>query len=310
MAEVILTATNPEDSSVVPVACNEKGELLLDQSVSGIPGPPGPEGPQGPPGSGGGGITLPPNPENGDVLGWYNDELAWLQVEGVSPGPRPTDLFGPILEVDSSTFTIQGYAPRDFPPGSILRVSDIDGGTPLGINNDEYWRDHVEGMYSQAHINSVFDGSKSNSCYIEIGGNQLTFDDTFPTAQNGISIYWYYTDRSRIKVETSAGEYQLNTTGYSGHGEFEIPLVGKLQKIYGVANTENSGLGYIKIDDKMLVDSDYEFKIRIQTQVDNHTYVGFYMPGDPFKPSNYLKWEPQTREEILEAINSRKPQQT
>lgn len=30
MADVRLTATNPEDSSVVPVACNAKGELLLE----------------------------------------------------------------------------------------------------------------------------------------------------------------------------------------------------------------------------------------------------------------------------------------
>lgn len=31
MADVRLTATNPEDSSVVPVACNAKGELLLEE---------------------------------------------------------------------------------------------------------------------------------------------------------------------------------------------------------------------------------------------------------------------------------------
>ena len=31
MADVRLTATNPQDSSVVPVACNSKGELLLEQ---------------------------------------------------------------------------------------------------------------------------------------------------------------------------------------------------------------------------------------------------------------------------------------
>ena len=31
MADVRLTATNPADSSVVPVACNEKGELKLEE---------------------------------------------------------------------------------------------------------------------------------------------------------------------------------------------------------------------------------------------------------------------------------------
>ena len=34
MADVRLTATNPEDSSVVPVACNDKGELKLEEIPS------------------------------------------------------------------------------------------------------------------------------------------------------------------------------------------------------------------------------------------------------------------------------------
>ena len=40
MSDVRLTATNPEDSSAVPVACNDKGELLLqeipDYSFNGV----------------------------------------------------------------------------------------------------------------------------------------------------------------------------------------------------------------------------------------------------------------------------------
>jgi len=49
MADVRLTATNPEDSSAVPVACNSKGELLLEEPQTVV----GPEGPQGPPGNDG-----------------------------------------------------------------------------------------------------------------------------------------------------------------------------------------------------------------------------------------------------------------
>ena len=33
MSDVRLTATNPEDSTVVPVACNERGELLVTKTV-------------------------------------------------------------------------------------------------------------------------------------------------------------------------------------------------------------------------------------------------------------------------------------
>lgn len=48
MADVLLTATGP-DSQVYPVACNEKGELLLEEPIvsEGPQGPPGPEGPAG-----------------------------------------------------------------------------------------------------------------------------------------------------------------------------------------------------------------------------------------------------------------------
>lgn len=34
MTDVRLTATNPEDSSVVPVACNDKGELKLEEPIA------------------------------------------------------------------------------------------------------------------------------------------------------------------------------------------------------------------------------------------------------------------------------------
>ena len=46
MADVRLTATNPEDSSVVPVACNEKGELKLEEPLV-VEGPPGEKGDKG-----------------------------------------------------------------------------------------------------------------------------------------------------------------------------------------------------------------------------------------------------------------------
>lgn len=52
MADVRLTATNPEDSSVVPVACDAAGRLLLEEPQV-IEGPPGPQGEQGPPGQDG-----------------------------------------------------------------------------------------------------------------------------------------------------------------------------------------------------------------------------------------------------------------
>ena len=50
MTDVRLTATNPEDSTVVPVSCNAKGELLLEEPIY-IEGPTGPKGDKGDPGA-------------------------------------------------------------------------------------------------------------------------------------------------------------------------------------------------------------------------------------------------------------------
>ena len=47
MADVRLTAINPEDSSVVPVTCDASGRLLLEERGVGPQGPPGPQGDPG-----------------------------------------------------------------------------------------------------------------------------------------------------------------------------------------------------------------------------------------------------------------------
>jgi len=68
MSDVRLTATNPEDSSVVPVACNAKGQLLLEDplTVEGPEGPRGPEGPKGDDGEDGApGDSFVPDPSTG-----------------------------------------------------------------------------------------------------------------------------------------------------------------------------------------------------------------------------------------------------
>ncbi len=113
MIDVRITATNPEDSSLVPVPCNSRGELLTvaplieaipndleiqgDLTVTGLingsvggsepgpegpqgpDGPPGPEGPQGPDGADGEGVPLPYGQEN-DVLQILDGVPVWQQL--------------------------------------------------------------------------------------------------------------------------------------------------------------------------------------------------------------------------------------
>ena len=90
MADVRLTATNPDDSSVVPVACNAKGELLLEEGHAGAQGEkgekgdkgdPGPEGPPGPKGDPGEVIHQLPDPAPAaqySTLRTVDGEAVWI----------------------------------------------------------------------------------------------------------------------------------------------------------------------------------------------------------------------------------------
>ncbi len=119
MIDVRLAATNPEDSTLVPVSCNARGELNTvapkieeipndlkidgDLTVTGLingsdgvgepgppgsPGEPGGQGPQGPQGDPGEGVPLPYG-EEGSYLGIINGVPQWNIPVGPGPEPEP-----------------------------------------------------------------------------------------------------------------------------------------------------------------------------------------------------------------------------
>ena len=97
---VVLLGTQ-SNGETLPVQVDATGRLVAEglqgeqgeQGEQGIQGPPGPEGP---PGSGG--ITLPPDPYEGALLGWLNGGLAWV---GTPPVPIPEGVFGYTLSLFS-----------------------------------------------------------------------------------------------------------------------------------------------------------------------------------------------------------------
>ena len=74
MAILYGTQSNGE---TLPVLVDQFGNLLA-KGIDGTQGPQGPPGPDGPPGQDGGDFPLPPDPEDGDVLGWQDNQLAWI----------------------------------------------------------------------------------------------------------------------------------------------------------------------------------------------------------------------------------------
>ena len=71
MSNPVILYGTAEDGSTLPVKVDATGRLVAQ-------GLPGPEGPEGPPGVG----ELPPDPQEGQVLGWENGELVWMDQGG------------------------------------------------------------------------------------------------------------------------------------------------------------------------------------------------------------------------------------
>ena len=112
--DVRLTATNPEDSSVVPVACNEKGELKLEEPLV-VEGPPGEQGEPGPPG------------QDGDPFsGNFADDVTF---------GGNADFSGNILSTTWATSSL-GYALENTAQGGSIGIqtSASASGSAFGIN--------------------------------------------------------------------------------------------------------------------------------------------------------------------------------
>ena len=117
MTDARLVATNPADSTLVPVACTPQGFIKTEPPGEGPPGPPGEKGDtgdQGPPG--------PPGPDelpdfstavDGSVLTVISGSLVW-QAPAV---PVSTKL------ISNSVFSYRDQSGNDFPSTSVAEIN-------------------------------------------------------------------------------------------------------------------------------------------------------------------------------------------
>lgn len=299
MADVRLTATNPEDSSVVPVACNSKGQLLLEEPIAGPPGPPGQNGQdgqdgqdgapgeQGPPGKDGiDGIPLPPDPYEGAILGWLNNQLAWI---GTPPVPIPEGVFGPIISWDSeaSYLQIEGPIPDTVRNGVTVYQCDERGEYfTEGWNTSEFWRDlttYDAGQVASAQIRYIFDGDTNSSCQSERGYNPIL---TWPAGVIGgnpddIIRVFFQGNQTTVPingVDRTITQYAWNT----------IPdnYLRSLQVLHpSGGNISNPGA--IEVNGKIYVDSDKSINIRVN-QLYGNGLIGVASNAIGFTPGKYL----------------------
>ena len=115
MTEPVILLGTQSNGETLPVQVNEFGQLVAE-------GLQGPEGEQGPPGEPGppGSIDLPPDPFEGAILGWQNNQLAWL---GASI-ELPADTYGPFTYANGILEVPQNL---DLPYGTQLYMSTETG---------------------------------------------------------------------------------------------------------------------------------------------------------------------------------------
>ena len=326
MDDVRLTATNPADSSIVPVACNDKGELLLEEPITGppgedgqdgAPGGQGPEGPQGPPGvqgppgedgkdgkdgkdgedgkDGADGIQLPPDPYEGAFLGWLNGGLSWI---GTPPIEVPEGVFGPILlsEQNGSVITVSGAIPNNVSSGVyVFQCNSLGNEVTQGKLVGNYAQlstitnEGSNGGTKPGYSNKLnaFDGDEGSGVYAKSN----------TTAVFNFAACDFPEGSVRIKTGRSGGGGASGLTynngsavpGFNGDpGWYDIP--GRLNslELTHIGGSYEIGLHAITINGALLIDKTYSLNMRVQSVAGN-MLIGTPQPSMNFESGQFLK---------------------
>ena len=174
---VILLGTQ-SNGETLPVQVDAFGRLVAEglQGSEGPEGPQGPEGPEGPPGE----IELPPDPYEGALLGWLNNELAWV---GTPPVPIPPGVFGPIIgwDAQSGVLAVEGEIPTAVGNGVYVWQCNSDGTNfTEGWNTSQVWSSACTGNPESGRpFTNIFDGNLATftSC-IAVSYTHLTLPTT------------------------------------------------------------------------------------------------------------------------------------
>ena len=312
MTDVRLVATNPEDSTLVPVASNARGELLTQAPViEKVPNDVEIDGnlqvngsivdSNGNPIGGGGGITLPPDPYEGAVLGWLNGGLAWL---GTPPIEVPEGSFGPIESWDVGGYlTVEGEVPATVVNGvTVYQVDELGEPYTEGWNVSRVWSDNssVSGGSLVGDLNTAdkaFNGSTDTNdgyVYAPSGGRQtVTFSPPITYASKLEIWCWQFSngvfevngvDISTI-VNRDAPSWTggwVNLTNTIGTGSISSISVTK------TAAGTSAGFAAIRADDVLLVDQGHSLNLRVSNVVES-TLIGVANQDVPFTAGKFVK---------------------
>jgi hypothetical protein len=181
--------------NTLPVLVDQFGNLL----AKGIPGD---EGPPGPPG---GAFALPPDPVNGDVLGWENGQLVWI-----GEPPLPAGTFGPYVYYPNGSNLVVPQTPT-LNNGDLLFMSDADG-------NQAYYTPETNTVSSVVVIQGGWNltSAATNNWWEAI---VYGADKFVAVAANGSGRVMYSTDGINWSPATATEQTQWRAVAY-GDGKF------------------------------------------------------------------------------------------
>lgn len=264
MAILYGTQSNGE---TLPVLVDQFGNLIAKgiEGQPGTPGEPGSPGPPGPPGVG----QLPPDPFEGAVLGWQDNELAWLG--GSVPLPAGTygpytynsaqeqlnipqdasslvngqqlymsDSKGNLTNVAYLTDTIASVAGNvlTFPTANNFDKFEVGDAvqSTKDWNQDEVWSDIVTissgGVNSSFPLIQGFNGSTSNRTEGSKNGEYLEIPISATIASGGVRVYASVGSSGPMVITLFNGATQVDkVTSSSGDWHAPNTYAGAITKI-------------------------------------------------------------------------------
>lgn len=293
MTDARLVGTNPETSELVPVAVNAQGQLKTEiAKIEEIPNDLLVSGDLTVTGTiNGGGISLPPDPYEGALLGWENNQLAWI---GTPPVPIPEGVFGPIKSWDpeSSYLEVEGSIPSGLGTGVFVYQCNAAGELFMpDCNTSEDWSDTAQGISKwSGELPDFFNGGLTSASPwfgLTTGDNQYFFyDRNIPLDGNSsIQVYSNNAGSPAYKINKKA----VTHIQQNGYNELQIPEGETRLAHVSVSLSGHSEQYGIKVNGKTLVNSSNTLSLRIQSILPNGFVGTPNNAGVSFAVGQYLK---------------------
>ena len=287
---VILLGTQ-SNGETLPVQVDEFGRLVAEglqgaEGEAGAPGPEGPEGPEGPQGPPGSGIELPPDPYEGALLGWLNNELAWV---GTPPVPIPPGSFGPITEwsIQEGWVKVDGQVPDTVANGVYIYQVNADGNRYTeGFNTRKTWS---LGLSSVSGFQEIRPPERAFNGIITESADTKQARDTMTLTNLG------FNENVQVEVKCTGGG-NITADGQTVHTGNLADAVFTFSKssldtivIPGHTNAYESQLMYVKVNGEYLVDPNSSISMRVNQVVGNMIVGVAQPPGVEWTGGMYLQ---------------------